>query len=278
MSATGASHMLDPELSSYSCPDAYLDYQIPDFFIPSYLYGAHRTTTSMTYPSGDPHNATSATTRAPLSDFAKPHDDLSHFFAGSPFSWGWNNKNKSNQDNATTTGLQAPLAILTSGFQPGDARTVVLYGHVTPGDEMASGPGAAVKGRVGSSRRGSRKGKKNVSAASSGGSSEPAASPAARVKKPPKPRRSFQKTTTAEHTASKRETFLKRNREAAYKCRVIKNTQTKEVVERVKALGEDNRVKSVEVERLKREVEGLRGQLWRISMDWAGWGGCWGAG
>ncbi|KAL5344647.1 transcription factor [Pseudogymnoascus australis] len=57
------------------------------------------------------------------------------------------------------------------------------------------------------------------------------------------------------------ETYLKKNREAAYKCRMKKKTQTEEVVERVKALGEDNRVKSVEVERLRRELEGLRGLL-----------------
>ena len=38
-------------------------------------------------------------------------------------------------------------------------------------------------------------------------------------------------------------------------------TQTAEVVERVKALGEDNAAKGVEVERLRREVEGLRGLL-----------------
>ena len=145
MSATDAFHMPDPELPSYSCPDVY-----PNFFNPFYLSGAHRTTTSTTYPSYDPHSATTATTSALPSGLAKPHDDLSHFFADSPFSsptpnhhyaplkpqtnsptpWaaqegGWNNKNKNNQDSATTTGPQVPLAILTSGFQPGDSRTVV---------------------------------------------------------------------------------------------------------------------------------------------------------
>ncbi|ELR05590.1 hypothetical protein GMDG_01781 [Pseudogymnoascus destructans 20631-21] len=321
MSAADAFHMLDPEMPSFSYPDAYLDYhQVPDFFNPSYLSGAHTTTTSSaaaptSYPSDDttaPHSALTAT--APL-DFPKPHDDLSHFFADSPFSspvpnqrfmpmkgqgqggqqtyspvWGvqqdgWSNGNGNNNNpisnnnnhhhhQAPASQQAPPLAILTSGFEPGDARTVVHHGQVTPGDspETATSPGPG-KGRA--SRRVSRKGKESISSIAtatttsshdSGGrnsmteTSPPAEAPA-KVKKPRKPRRSSKKTTTAEQAALKRETFLKRNREAAYKCRVKKKTQTEEVVERVKALGEDNRAKSAEVERLRREVEGLRGLL-----------------
>ncbi|OBT85648.1 hypothetical protein VE02_05807 [Pseudogymnoascus sp. 03VT05] len=333
MSATDAFHMLDDaELPSFSYPDAYIDYnQVPDFFNPSYLSGAHLTTTSTTsagaptsYPSDDntPHSALTAT--APQLDFPRPQDDLSHFFADSPFSspgqgqrfvpmkaqqggqqtyspvWGsqqqdgWsrnnnannhiNNINNNNQASSSSS-QQPPLAILTSGFEPGaDARTVVHHGQVTPGDspETATSPGP---GKSRASRRGSRKGKESISSiatasststrdsgrdggrASGSGrnsisSTSPAASSApAKVKKPRKPRRSSKKTTTAEQAALKRETFLKRNREAAYKCRVKKKTQTEEVVERVKALGEDNRAKAAEVERLRREVEGLRGML-----------------
>jgi hypothetical protein len=81
------------------------------------------------------------------------------------------------------------------------------------------------------------------------------------LKKQRKPRRSSKKTTTAEQAAAKREMFLKRNREAAYKCRLKMKAQTAKVVERVNALGEDNAAKGVEVERLQREVEGLRGLL-----------------
>ncbi|KFY09253.1 hypothetical protein V492_05555, partial [Pseudogymnoascus sp. VKM F-4246] len=308
MSATDAFHMLDPELPSFSYPDAYLDYQVPDFFNPSYLSGAHLTTTSgpgTSFPTDDsaPHSAMTAT--APM-DFPKPHEDLSHFFADSPFSsptphqrfgpmkaqtqtyspvWGaqegWNNNNNNNNNantnhinnnNNQASGSQPPLAILTSGFEPDSkdsTRTVVHHGQVTPGDspETANSPNPS---KARGSRRGStRKGKESISStttiasASSGttaASSPPSPAPA-KVKKPRKPRRSSKKTTTAEQAALKRETFLKRNREAAYKCRVKKKTQTEEVVERVKALGEDNRVKAAEVERLRREVEGLRGLL-----------------
>lgn len=317
VSAADAFQMLDSEMPSFSYPDTYLDYQVPDFFNPSYLSGAHLTTTTTaatSYPSDEgPHSALTSTAAPPL-DFPKPHDDLSHFFADSPFSsptpnqrfvptkgqgqqtyspaWGsqegWSNgnnnnnnhinNNNNNNNSQAPTSQGSPLAILTSGFEPGDARTVVHHGQVTPGDspETASSPGPA-KGRAASSRRASRKGKESISSIATAttvasatssrrdsgvttASSPPAEAPA-KVKKPRKPRRSSKKPTTAEQAALKRETFLKRNREAAYKCRVKKKTQTEEVVERVKALGEDNRSKAAEVERLRREVEGLRGLL-----------------
>ncbi|KFZ04465.1 hypothetical protein V502_10129 [Pseudogymnoascus sp. VKM F-4520 (FW-2644)] len=301
MSATDAFNMLDSEMPSFSYPDAYLDYQVPDYFNPSYLSGGHLTTTtaagaSTSYPSDDtPHSALTSTS-GPL-DFPKPHDDLSHFFADSPFSspgpnqryvpikgqgqqayspawgsqqdgWSHNNNNNNNNhinnnnnNNQAPTSQGSPLPILTSGFEPGDARTVVHHGQVTPGDspETTSSPGPG-KGRA--SRRASRKGKESISSiattttvasasssrrdsGATAASSPPAEAPV-KVKKPRKPRRSSKKPTTAEQAALKRETFLKRNREAAYKCRVKKKTQTEEVVERVKALGEDNRSKAAE--------------------------------
>ncbi|KFY20192.1 hypothetical protein V491_03918, partial [Pseudogymnoascus sp. VKM F-3775] len=201
MSATDAFHMLDPELPSFSYPDAYLDYQVPDFFNPSYLSGAHLTTTTTpgtSFPSEDgPHSALTST--APL-DFPKPQDDLSNFFADSPFSspaphqrfapmkgqgqtfspaWGgqegWsNNNNNNNNNNANAnnninnnnqqpSGSQPPLAILTSGFEPRDnTRTVVHHGQVTPGDSPETANSPGpAKGRA--SRRGSRKGKESIS-------------------------------------------------------------------------------------------------------------------
>ncbi|OBT52162.1 hypothetical protein VE04_08082, partial [Pseudogymnoascus sp. 24MN13] len=311
MSATDAFHILDPEMPSFSYPDAYMDYhQVPDFFNPSYLSGAHLTTTTTSaaptsYPSDDtaPHSALSATATPIV--FPRPHDDLSHFFADSPFSspvpnqrfvpmkgqggqtyspvWGvqqqqdgWshgnannnnnnnnnnsnqinnNNNNNNNNNQASSSQQAAPLAILTSGFEPGsDARTVVHHGQVTPGDspETTTSPGPG-KGRA--SRRASRKGKESISSIATTSSTnrnsttQPSPcddTPPAKVKKPRKPGPSSEKTATAEQAALKRETFLKRNREAAYKCRVKKKTQTEEVVERVKALGEDNRAKAAE--------------------------------
>ncbi|KFY46750.1 hypothetical protein V494_00350 [Pseudogymnoascus sp. VKM F-4513 (FW-928)] len=278
MSATNAFHTLDPELPLFSYMDAYLDYQVPDLSNRSYLSG-----TTTTYPSEDIHSAPTPTSTAAPLDCPKPHDDLSYFFeysplpspspnqrcapvksqTYSPIPWatqeeGWDNNN---QHNATITGdtrAQTALTILTSGFETVDARTLVHYGQVTPGDspkEMASGPDLAVNGHAGSARKGSRKRKESVSAVS--WSSEPAASPAAKVKKSRKPRRSSKKTT-AEPAAVMRESYLRKNREAAHRCRTKKKAQTGELVERVKALGEDNRVKSMKMETLRLEVEGLR--------------------
>ncbi|KFY22904.1 hypothetical protein V491_02689 [Pseudogymnoascus sp. VKM F-3775] len=275
MSPTDAFYTLEPGLPSVSYPDAYIDYQVPDFFKPSCLSGT-------TYPFDDTQSAPITTANAPPLDLPKPHADPFHFFADSSFSsptpnqhyvplklqtysptpWagqegGWNNNNNNNsnsnnnnnQHNATITGAQASFATLTSGFEPSDACTVIHHGQVTPGDspeEMESSVGPAAKGSAGSARRGARKGKVIVSVASLGDGSEPAASPSVKVKKARKHRRSSKKMTTAEQAAAKRETYLTRNREAAYKCRMKKKMQTEEVIERVEALGEDNRVKSVE--------------------------------
>jgi hypothetical protein len=229
MSPTDAFYTLEPGLPSVSYPDAYIDYQVPDFFKPSYLSGTQLTTT---YPFDDTQSIATATANAPPVDLPKPHADPFHFFADSPFSsptpnqhnaplkpqtysptpWAgqegaWNNNNSSNnnnnnhQDNATTTGAQASLATLTSGFEPGDARTVVHHGQVTPGDspeKMASSFGPAVKGSAKSALKGSRKGKVIVSVASSVGGSEPAATPSVKVKRTRKRRRSSKKVTTVE--------------------------------------------------------------------------------
>ncbi|KFZ25082.1 hypothetical protein V502_00438 [Pseudogymnoascus sp. VKM F-4520 (FW-2644)] len=40
ISVNDAFYIVDPELPSFSYPDAYLDYQVPDIFNPSYLFGA----------------------------------------------------------------------------------------------------------------------------------------------------------------------------------------------------------------------------------------------
>ena len=145
-------------------------------------------------------------------------------------------------------------------------------GHVTPGDspeEARGSPPKWVKATL--VRKQSRKGKVTAAAAAAAAASASSATSEenlwgtqggeTKFKKQRKPRRSSKKMTTAEQAAAKRETFLKRNREAAYKCRVKTKTQTAEVVERVKTLGEDNAAKGIEVERLQREVEGLRGLL-----------------
>ena len=79
----------------------------------------------------------------------------------------------------------------------------------------------------------------------------------AKVKKPTKPRQPSKKTTL-EDVAAKREAFLKRNKESAYKCRVKKKTEMLEAAERVKVVTEDNASKGLEVEELRSEVSVLK--------------------
>ena len=64
--------------------------------------------------------------------------------------------------------------------------------------------------------------------------------------------------TTPQNVATKREAILKRNKEAAYKCRMKMKTQRVEAAERVKVLREDNASKGLEVEDLRSEVCGLK--------------------
>ncbi|KFX93342.1 hypothetical protein O988_06860 [Pseudogymnoascus sp. VKM F-3808] len=232
-------------------------------------------------------------------DFPKLHEGLSPFFSGSPFSSQTPESRYTalksqvphsgysptpcdrgivftTQDNwvhPINKAASAPLAIITSGLEAADFRTVIHHGQVTPGDSSEEGLSSPHKSVASATaRRQPRKEKtiatatatavasassamsKESSTGSQGGSET-------KVKKQRKPRRSSKKRTTAEQASAKRETLLKRNREAAYKCRLKKKTQTEEVIERVKVLGEDNAAKVVEVERLRRELEGLKGLL-----------------
>ncbi|KFY66691.1 hypothetical protein V497_00769 [Pseudogymnoascus sp. VKM F-4516 (FW-969)] len=293
-SANDVFNMLDPELPSFSYPNASpypnasLESQVLDSFSPSYLSGAEPSRLD-----DASHSSNSAL------DFPKPHDDLSHFFSDSPFPsptpgsrhaalisqvphsgsspTPWEGGLVSiAQDNwvpPINTAVPAPLSIITSGLEGVDFRTVMHHGQATPADspeEGLSSPPKSAKSAL--AQRQSRKEKEIAvataassasasSAMSEENSTESQGGSETKVKKRRKPRWSSKKRTTAEQAARKRETALKRNREAAYKCRLKKKTQTVAVVERVKVLGEDNARKGVEVERLRTEVEGLRGLL-----------------
>ncbi|KFZ17996.1 hypothetical protein V501_01427 [Pseudogymnoascus sp. VKM F-4519 (FW-2642)] len=289
MSVNDAFPILDHEMPSFTYLGACLDHQFPDSFNASYLSGAQ-----LSYPTeagrvdDGPQSSSSASNAL---DFPKP-DDLSHFLSDSSFSsptpgqrytalksqvphsgysptpWDHGLVSTALDSWAQPAMAAAPLSTLTSGFEPVETRTVMNNGHVTPGDspeEARGSPPKWVKATL--VRKQSRKGKVTAAAAASASSATSEENlwgtqgGETNFKKQRKPRRSSKKTTTAEQAAAKRETFLKRNREAAYKCRVKTKTQTAEVVERVKTLGEDNAAKGIEVERLQREVEGLRGLL-----------------
>lgn len=291
MSANDAFHMLDHELPSFTYPDAYLDYQFPDFFNASYLSGAH-----LSYPTeagrvdDGPQSSSSASNAL---DFPKS-DDLAHFLSDSPMSsptpsqrytalksqaphsgyspapWDRGSVSTALETWAQPAMSAGLISILTSGFESVESRLVKNHGLVTPGDSPQEAPGLPPKWvKAALVRKQSGKGKE-IAAAAAAASASSATSEKnlsgtkggeTKFKKQRKPRRSSKKMSTAEQAAAKRETFLKRNREAAYKCRLKTKMQTAQVVERAKALGEDNAAKGVEVVRLQREVESLRGLL-----------------
>ncbi|KAL5345045.1 transcription factor [Pseudogymnoascus australis] len=258
---------LDPELHSFSYSDAYLN-----FINPFYLSGVEPSCLDDVS-----HSSNGAL------DFPKPHEDLSPFSSQMPETRytalksqvphsGYStttcdralvSKTQDNWVHPINKAASAPLSIITSGLEAADFRTVIHHGQVTPGDSPEEGLSSPHKSVASATaRRQPRKEKmiatatatvaasassamsKESSTGSQGGSET-------KVKKQRKPRRSSKKRTTAEQASAKRETPLKRNREVAYKCRLKKKTQTEEVIERVKVLGEDNAAKVVEVERLR---------------------------
>ena len=142
--------------------------------------------------------------------------------------------------------------------------TVIKNGQATPGDSPSSPKSAKGIRKI---TRKSKASAKLEAAAPATTASDQTPVPAKRARKP---RRSNKKIPTPEEEALKRETFLKRNREAAYKCRIKKKNQTEGVIERAKMLDADNAMKGLEVERLRREIEGLRALLlphWRGCGD-----------
>src|SRR5690349_16531704 len=98
MSVNDAFNILDPDMPSYSYPDAYVDYQVPDFFNTSFLSGAQ-----FNYPTeqsssqldnfnnlsqsnnNNNNSANSSSIGNNMLEFSKPNEDLSHFFCDSPF-------------------------------------------------------------------------------------------------------------------------------------------------------------------------------------------------
>lgn len=163
-----------------------------------------------------------------------------------------------------------PLAVDTSVEKVGEQReTLVKNGQITPGNSPSSPNTQKTVRKASRKTKATSMAETVVASAPAATERNDAAAPAP-VKRVRKPRRSTKKKPTPEQEAAKRETFLKRNREAAYKCRIKKKTQTEMIVERAKALDQDNAVKGLEVERLKREIEGLRALLlphWRTCAD-----------
>ena len=163
----------------------------------------------------------------------------------------------------------ARSAIFTSGFEPFKHHIEINHGQITPGNSpkdlqplLRESSNATP-----TTRRQPRKRKEvaavtiSITNATAAVSLEKDLKPlkggGAKVKKPTKSQRPSKKTTP-ENVAAKREAFLKRNKEAAYKCRVKMKTQRVESEERSRVLTEDNALKGLEIEKLRSEVYGLK--------------------
>ncbi len=145
--------------------------------------------------------------------------------------------------------------------------TVVKNGQVTPGQSPSSPMDSK---RVRKATRQTKPTTKKVIAAIENAATDPDGPSAPPPKRTRKPRKSKKKPPTPEQEAAKRETFLKRNSEAAFKCRIKKKNQIESIIARAKQLDADNAMKGLEVERLKREIESLRAVLlphWRECGD-----------
>lgn len=269
---------LDQDFSSFSYPNAYTDYAGPDIFGTSYLSGSQlgfQLENRLDDPILNP----------PLDLQKSSHDDLNQFFADpaflnmaasplpahrysdlksqntlgrySPVPWQRGVDPSSQVDPWATAQQPSSLAIGTPTLEKVDSRdTVMHHGQVTPGDSPAS-PFQSSKPQ----RKTTRKTKATTKKSESHSTRSTPAAESAPAKKTRKPRRSSKKPATPEQEALRRETFLKRNREAAYKCRIKKKTQTEMIMERAKALDANNAMKGVEVQQLRREVERLRALL-----------------
>lgn len=163
----------------------------------------------------------------------------------------------------------ARSTIFTSGFEPFKHHIVINHGQVTPGNSPKDLQPLLRESSTAAptTRRQPRKRKElaavtitmaNATAAVSLEKDlKPLKGGGSKVKKPTKSQRPSKKTTL-ENVAAKREAFLKRNKEAAYKCRVKMKTQREEAAERTKVLTEDNASKGLEVEQLRSEICGLK--------------------
>ena len=293
------SNTLDPTLTTFSYPtttygqsnsmtsmtsmmDPYSNFQQPDVFSPSYLSNL---------PTFNPNELFNDLPRS-------SHDDLNQFFNDAAFGGGtpgasglskfgmsgeksplpaamtqnwlrnmqqstsvpdWENQSQSQERENGNGALAVDTKLDTE-----QRETVIKNGQATPVDSPSSPKSA--KG-VRKATRKSKASAKLEAAAPTTTSSDQGPVPAKRARKP---RRSNKKKPTPEEESAKRETFLKRNREAAYKCRIKKKNQTEGIVERAKMLDADNAMKGLEVERLRREIESLRASLlphWRGCGD-----------
>ena len=194
-----------------------------------------------------------STSGAPNTDYTQ---SWSHAIASATPDWAQAPSSEATASLAVITKNIESVPFVVSGQDDHD--TVVKNGQVTPADSPASPQSTKAM------RKSSRKSKATSKTAVEESPEGTAAAPE-QPKRKRRPRKA-RKPPTPEQEASRREMFLKRNREAAYKCRIKKKNQTEMIIERSKQLDADNARKGLEVQRLRAEVENLRALLlphWR---------------
>jgi hypothetical protein len=149
------------------------------------------------------------------------------------------------------------LALITNNLvREASTNTTVQHGQLAPGDSAISPSKSAEGAKAKVAKKQKPSSQKETVQDSINNSFK-----AVPVKKKRKPRKSHKKIPTPEQQAKKREQFLKRNREAAHKCRIKKKNQTEDIQENAKELGHVNAQKALEIEKLKLEIETLRALL-----------------
>ncbi|KFY56207.1 hypothetical protein V496_06762 [Pseudogymnoascus sp. VKM F-4515 (FW-2607)] len=269
------SYLFDPEISYQTKPNVHFDNTLTRD-----SYGSSSNSSSSSNGSPELHEdlsdffsedlLSSLATGQPFATLNAqiPHSGYSsmpldsHLASTSPNSWA------SPPPTTPSTGHD----IFTSDFEPFEHHTVVNHGQITPCDSPKDLRPLLHESTESTPtmRRQSRK-RKEVAAvtttttnATAVASVESEKSPKrlkgseAKVKKPTKSQQ-LSKKTALEIVAAKREAFLKRNKEAAYKCRMKIKTQRVEDAERMKVLTEDNASMGLEIEKLRSEVCGLKG-------------------
>jgi len=162
---------------------------------------------------------------------------------------------RATQSNSCLSAPQtASLTMLVDNTR--DGNTDVQHGQFSPGDSSISsgksvGKGVAKTDNIyAQPRRGGNAGK-----------SQRDSSAEKPTKKTKKPRKSTGRKLTPEQELERREIHLKRNREAAHRCRNKKKHENEEIARKVEVLDADNSRKSFQVAKLKREIEALKALL-----------------
>jgi hypothetical protein len=162
-----------------------------------------------------------------------------------------------------TSACRSPLDLWDSlSLDPVDmtwnVNTTVQHGQITPGNSPVS-LGESTK--ITNSKTGRKSPGKSPRKMAVNRFQVSDALPCKSSRKPRKSRKSHKKARTIEEEAKHHEQFLKRNREAAHKCRIKRKSQIENIQDRAKVQANEIAAKGLEIARLKHEVNTLRALL-----------------